>query len=443
MVNEPTYEKTYKESKHLLVKTAGRKLSTIFETANETFEGMTSLWQIKVVNQLTRWVEDDAERVFDMLNQLRQERDLVLNVTEIYKDVYEDFGKHKKEIKGLHNNVASWQETSRVWEQNALTVQEERDLLKKENELFKSEVKDFNNQGARPSRPKTKKTPKLPDLPIFINGMDFIWTVWSVNMEDKLAFDGDLYDGEAKKIIYVLSRLGGDAAEHCFFRKQPKAINPYKTAQNVIEQLRGIHENPNERNMIRREYNTLKQGIEPFNVFYQKISRLINRLGISNEILQKNMTEKLNKRLKEVLSHISPGNMDTFAKLRFELQHCDSQQRFNFENRKKEEELRSTPISRRSTNRSLNKKPSILLVRTLPTTTTTINAPNKCFAYGENGHMVKDCPKNTTDSLRNDGSWKKTNGAPTVKMAELNIDKQYELDHLDDPESFSEDSENE
>lgn len=39
--------------------------------------------------------------------------------------------------------------------------------------------------------------------------------------------------------------------------------------------------------MIKRKYNILKQKIELFKVFYQKISRLINRFGISNEIFQK------------------------------------------------------------------------------------------------------------------------------------------------------------
>lgn len=63
-------------------------------------------------------------------------------------------------------------------------------------------------------------------------------------MYDKLEFHQDRYETETIKIIYVLSRLGGDAAERCYFRRQPKATNPYLVAEDVMDELRDLYEDP-------------------------------------------------------------------------------------------------------------------------------------------------------------------------------------------------------
>ena len=60
------------------------------------------------------------------------------------------------------------------------------------------------------------KSFKFLNSSVFINKDESTWNSWRVKMNDKLQTNVDHFDNENICIVYVISRLEDDAAEHIF-----------------------------------------------------------------------------------------------------------------------------------------------------------------------------------------------------------------------------------
>ena len=62
------------------------------------------------------------------------------------------------------------------------------------------------------------KSLKLPDSPVFTNEKNLTWEVWETKIQNKLKVNTDYYSTALSQIIYIASRVEGDAAEYIHAR---------------------------------------------------------------------------------------------------------------------------------------------------------------------------------------------------------------------------------
>ncbi len=122
------------------------------------------------------------------------------------------------------------------------------------------------------------KSFKFSNSSVFINEDESTWDSWRVKMNDKLQANVNHFDNENICIVYVISRLEDDAAEHIFARCQHNASHSYTSINELFEHLKEIYDELNRNWKCRREYNALKQADKSFNVFYFNFMKLFSYL---------------------------------------------------------------------------------------------------------------------------------------------------------------------
>ncbi len=77
-------------------------------------------------------------------------------------------------------------------------------------------------------------------------------------MNDKLQTNVDHFDNENICIVYVISRLEDDAAEHIFAWHHHDASHSYISIYELFEHLKEIYDELNRNRKCHREYNALR-----------------------------------------------------------------------------------------------------------------------------------------------------------------------------------------
>jgi len=121
-------------------------------------------------------------------------------------------------------------------------------------------------------------------------------------MNDKLQANVNHFDNENICIVYVISRLEGDAAEHIFARHHHDASHSYISIYELFEHLKEIYDELNRNRKCRCKYNVLRQTDKLFNVFYFDFMKLFSYLDYDDCTLMNNLQNKINNRLQNALS---------------------------------------------------------------------------------------------------------------------------------------------
>ncbi len=149
-------------------------------------------------------------------------------------------------------------------------------------------------------------------------------------MNDKLQTNVDHFDNENICIVYVISRLEDDAAEHIFARRRHDASHSYISIDELFEHLKEIYDELNRNRKCRREYNALRQTDKSFNVFYFDFMKLFSYLGYDDCTLMNDLQNKINNRLQNALS-VCSENFTSLTRLRIFLQDVNNKQRVNYQ----------------------------------------------------------------------------------------------------------------
>jgi len=165
---------------------------------------------------------------------------------------------------------------------------------------------------------------------IFIDEDELTWNSWRVKIDDKLQTNVNHFDNENICIVYVISRLEDDAAEHIFARHWHDASHSYISIDELFEHLKEIYDELNKNRKCRREYNALRQADKSFNVFYFNFMKLFNYLEYNDCTLMNNLQNKINNRLQNNLS-VCSENFTSLTRLRIFLQDVNSKQRVNYQ----------------------------------------------------------------------------------------------------------------
>ncbi len=130
---------------------------------------------------------------------------------------------------------------------------------------------------------------KFSDSFIFTDEDESTWNSWRIKINDKLQTNVNHFDNENIYIIYVISRLEDDAAEHIFTWRWHDASHSYILINKLFEHLKEIYNELNKNQKCRCKYNALRQAEKSFNVFYFNFMKLFSYLEYNDCTLMKDL----------------------------------------------------------------------------------------------------------------------------------------------------------
>jgi len=102
------------------------------------------------------------------------------------------------------------------------------------------------------------KSFKFLNSSIFINEDESTWNSWRIKINDKLQTNVNNFNNENIYIVYVISKLENDAAEHIFAQYQHDALHSYILINKLFEHLKEIYNELNKNQKCHHEYNALR-----------------------------------------------------------------------------------------------------------------------------------------------------------------------------------------
>jgi len=169
---------------------------------------------------------------------------------------------------------------------------------------------------------------------IFTDEDESTWDSWRIKIDDKFQTNVDHFNNENICIVYVISRLEDDAAEHIFAQYWHDALHSYILINELFEHLKEIYNELNKNQKCCRKYNALRQADKSFNVFYFNFMKLFSYLEYNDCTLMNDLQNKINNRLQNALS-VCSENFTSLIRLRIFLQDVNSKQQVNYQLRSK------------------------------------------------------------------------------------------------------------
>jgi len=165
---------------------------------------------------------------------------------------------------------------------------------------------------------------------IFTDEDESTWDSWRIKINDKFQTNVDHFDNENICIVYVISRLEDDVAEHIFAQHWHDALHSYILIYELFEHLKEIYDKLNKNRKCCHEYNILRQADKSFNIFYFNFMKLFSYLEYNDCTLMNDLQNKINNRLQNALS-VCSKNFTSLTHLRIFLQDVNSKQRVNYQ----------------------------------------------------------------------------------------------------------------
>ncbi len=407
----------------LLRSTVNRRVSLLFIDASVEAEKAVISWNINIEEQLFHWVSNQFDEVINMLNELRSQRDLTLQLNEHWLLVQDD---HKKRAKQLEvafdkndelekkinqlqgerlNFRAEQRQADRSMPRQDTQPAEQR-ANQEEASVRRSEVERSSTSEARFQRESSTlsgngngnghhKSVKLSDSPIFIETDDSIWETWNIKIADKLDVNANHYSTEKIRIVYVIFRLEGDADQQTYAKRRVDALSLYQSLSELLKHLKEIYE---DQNLIRKcccEYVALKQLNKFFSSFYSEFTRIFSFLNYDDVTLMNDIQDKINNRLQDALS-VCLIEFSSLDKLKIFLQDVNNKQRVNYQLR--DEQRTVKPIAA-SEKRFVSSSTSASISTTSYVRPATFSTPESersrmsiiCFNCKVSDHLSKNC----------------------------------------------------
>ena len=139
---------------------------------------------------------------------------------------------------------------------------------------------------------------KLLDLLVFTGNKHVLFDDWKMRIQDKLVYNDDYYPTESFKIVYIITRLGGDVSGHVSIRRR---FTPYDSVNDLLDYLTDLYEVSLNivRLMHRRTYYIIAQGDQLFLNFYREFRKCVectsyNEKGLIENLIQKSELKTTN-----------------------------------------------------------------------------------------------------------------------------------------------------
>ncbi len=328
---------------HLLKSTASRRVFIISFDASVRSQNVAISWNINTSQQLRQWAIDQSDEIIKMLIELRDQRDMTLKLNEQWINVQVDHIKRFDELEINQMTIDTQEEIIvELWKKVLSLKKRQHSANQFRSRQFtesRVSMKSLSRQSIKNhTRRKSftlfdndhHKSFKFSNLSVFIDEDESTWDSWRVKMNDKLQTNVDHFDNENICIVYVISRLEDDAAEHIFAWHRHDALHSYILIYELFEHLKEIYNELNRNWKCRREYNVLRQTDKSFNVFYFDFMKLFSYLDYDDHILMNDLQNKINNRLQNALS-VCSENFTSLTRLRIFLQDVNNKQRVNYQ----------------------------------------------------------------------------------------------------------------
>jgi len=342
----------------LLRSTVNRRVSLLLIDASVEAEKAVISWNINIEEQLFHWVSNQLDEVINMLNELRSQRDLTLQLNEHWLLVQDDHKKRakqlevafdkndelEKKINQLQDERLNFRAKQRQADRSMSrqdTQSVEQQVNQKEALIRCSEVERSSTFEAHFQRESSTlsdnenendhhKFVKLSNSLIFIETDDSIWETWNIKIADKLDVNANHYSTEKIRIVYVIFRLEDDADQQIYAKHRVDAFSLYQSLSELLKHLKEIYEDQNLIRKCRHEYVALKQLNKLFSSFYSEFTRIFSFLNYDDVTLMNDIQNKINNRLQNVLS-VCFIEFSSLDKLKIFLQDVNNKQRVNYQ----------------------------------------------------------------------------------------------------------------
>ncbi len=319
----------------LLRSIANRRVFLISFDASARFQNVATSWNINMSQQLRQWAINQSDEIIKMLIELRDQRDMTLKLNEQWIDLQVNHIKRLDELEINQTTIDTQEETIVKLREEVLNLKKrQRSANQSRSQQSTKSQASIKNHTQRESftlfNNDHHKFFKFSNSSIFTDEDELTWDSWRIKINDKLQTNVDHFDNENICIVYVISRLEDDAAEHIFAWCWHDALHSYISINELFEHLKEIYDELNKNRKCRCKYNVLRQADKSFNVFYFDFMKLFNYLEYDDCILMNDLQNKINNHLQNTLS-ICSKNFTSLTRLRIFLQDVNSKQRVNYQ----------------------------------------------------------------------------------------------------------------
>ncbi len=298
---------------HLLKSIVNKRVSLLLINASVEAEKADILWNINIEEQLFHWVSNQLDEVINMLNELRSQQDLTLQLNEHWLLVQDDHKKRAKQLEvafdkndELEKKISQLQDErlnfrakqrQADWSMSCQDTQSAEQRVNQKEAHFQRESSTLSD-----NENDHHKFIKLSNSLIFTETDDSIWKTWNIKIADKLDVNANHYFTEKIRIVYVIFRLEDNADQQIYVKHHIDAFSLYQSLSELLKHLKEIYEDQNLTRKCHHEYVALKQLNKFFSSFYSEFTRIFSFLNYDDVILMNNIQNKINNHLQNALS---------------------------------------------------------------------------------------------------------------------------------------------
>ncbi len=418
---------------HLLRSIASKRVFLISFDASAKSQNVAISWNINMNQQLRQWAIDQSDEIIKMLIELRDQRNMTLKLNKQWINVQINHIKSLDELEINQMTIDTQEETIiNLWEKvlslkkkqrsaNQLRSRQSTKSLSRqsiENYTWRKSFTLFNNDH--------HKFFKFLNSFIFTDKDELTWDSWRIKMNDKLQTNVNHFNNENICIVYVISRLEDDAAEHIFAWHQHDALHSYILIDELFEHLKEIYDELNRNRKCRCKYNALRQTDKSFNIFYFDFMKLFSYLDYNDWILMNDLQNKINNRLQNTLS-VCSENFTSLTRLKIFLQDVNNKQRVNYQLHSQLciIIIKVTVVSDKRVATSLSAVTTLIIEyvkSTIFSISESVRSSIVCYICKTLDHLFKNCSQNKIDTL--------TSCAFTLRLHEIIISKNKENEKM-------------
>ncbi len=294
-----------------------------------------------------------------MLNELRSQRDLTLQLNEHWLLVQDDHKKRAKQLEVAFNKNNELEKKINQLQGERLNFrakqrQADRSMSRQDTQSAEQRVNQKEARSQRESSTLSEnanendhhKFIKLSNSLIFIETDDSIWETWNIKIADKFDVNANHYSTEKIRIVYVIFRLEDNADQQIYAKRRVDTLSLYQSLSELLKHLKEIYEDQNLIWKCRREYVALKQLNKLFSSFYSEFTKIFSFLNYDKITLMNDIQNKINNHLQNALS-VCLIKFSSLNKLKIFLQDVNNKQRVNYQLRDEQQTVKSIAASKK------------------------------------------------------------------------------------------------
>jgi hypothetical protein len=245
----------------------------------------TVFWKITNFKEVQAWNPEQQAYAIKQVHRLAKQ----------YALLFEDHSSMLTKIELLEKDI---EEKDEAIQHLKMDVEDQdREITKREGAIeFLRQQRQYTEEST-PSAPNPQPKSKVKALPDPDKFSGFKSTIpfdqWRMQIQDKLTTDDYLFDTEERKIKYVGNSTSGDAYNHIW----PKlADKEFKTAEEVLQTLADIYDDPNKKQKAKKALAKLFQGNWDFHRYHAEFAKVVRPLKLKDDDLKEELLSKLNEK---------------------------------------------------------------------------------------------------------------------------------------------------